>query len=222
MDQRTEEWFEARLGKVTASRIADVCARTKNGYGASRKYYMDDLRIERITGRPASTFSNAAMRWGIDQEPQARLIYELVSGVTVEEVGLIDHPEIAMTAASPDGLVGDDGMIEIKCPNSATHAQFIEDQKIPGKYMKQIHWQMECAGRNWCDFVSYDPRFSPDFDAENPYEPLFSDGTLAIVRVELDENLLEGIREEVTKFLYELDAKVEAYKDGLSKIKQAA
>lgn len=221
-EQRTDEWFEARLGKVTASRIADVCARTKTGYGASRGYYMDDLRIERITGRPAGSFFNAAMKWGIEQEAQARELYELMRLIDVTEVGLVDHPEIPMAAASPDGLVGDDGLIEIKCPNSNTHAQFIEDQKIPGKYMKQMQWQMECTGREWCDYVSYDPRFSPEFDHENPFVPLLSSGTLAIVRVERDADLLEEIKREVKCFLKELDEKVEAYLEGLEKIKAAA
>lgn len=211
-EQRTPEWFASRIGKLTASKLADAIARTRSGYGASRANYMTDLMIERLTGRPTPYYSNQAMQWGTDQESPAGSLYEQVTLDEIIEVGLIDHPTIPMTAASPDGLIGDDGLIEIKCPNSATHAKFVIDRKIPDKYIKQMMWQMECTGRNWCDFVMYDPRFHPDFDADNPLVPLFSKHTLIIERVERDDELLEELRAEVVKFLAELDEMVKAFK----------
>jgi hypothetical protein len=119
--QGTPEWHLARLGKVTASRVADVVARTKNGYGASRANYMAELIAERLTGTPAPDYVSAAMQWGLDREPEARIAYELFYGYEVAPVGFIDHPSIAMCGASPDGLIGDDGLVEFKCPNTATH-----------------------------------------------------------------------------------------------------
>ena len=158
MEQRTEEWFAARLGKVTASRVADVIARTKTGYSASRENYMAQLICERMTGQKQESFTNAAMEWGTENEPLARAAYEAEKGVLVDEVGLLDHPFIPMAAASPDGLVSDDGMLEIKCPNTATHFDTLLKGDVPSKYIPQMQWQMACANRLWVDFVSYDPR----------------------------------------------------------------
>jgi len=155
MDQRSDEWFEARRGKITASKIADVMMKkTTAGY----RNYRAQLMCERLTGQVAESFSNAAMQWGTDTEPQARAAYEFYSGLEVVEIGFVDHPSIENTGASPDGLVADDGMIEIKCPNTATHLETLLGGPIPSKYYDQMQWQMECAGRQWCDFVSFDPR----------------------------------------------------------------
>ena len=120
MEQRTDDWYAARLGKVTASRVADVVAKTKTGYSSSRENYMADLIVERLTGQKAITFTNAAMERGVEQEPHARAAYSARTGELVEEVGFIDHPAIAMSGASPDGLVAD-GLVAFKCPNTATH-----------------------------------------------------------------------------------------------------
>lgn len=212
-DQRTAEWYAARVGKLTASKLADAVAKTRSGYGASRLNYMTDLMIERLTGRPTPYFCNAAMQWGTDQEASARSLYEQITLDEVIEVGLVDHPTIPMTAASPDGLIADDGLVEIKCPNSATHALFVVDRKIPEKYIKQMQWQMECTGRQWCDFVSYDPRFHPDFDADNPLVPLFSKHTLVIERVDRDDELLDQLRDEVVTFLADLDDMVQSFRE---------
>ena len=212
-EQRTPDWFAKRLGKLTASKLADAIARTRTGYGASRINYMTDLMIEQLTGRPTPYYCSQSMQWGTDQEAPAGSLYEQVTLEEVIQVGLIDHPTIPMTAASPDGLIGDDGLIEIKCPNSATHAQFVIDRKIPDKYIKQMMWQMECTGRQWCDFVSYDPRFHPDFDADNPLVPLFSKHTLVVERVERDDKLLDELRAEVVKFLAELDDLVQSFRE---------
>ena len=199
MEQRTDEWFQARLGKVTASKVSDVMAKTKSGYAASRDNYMAQLVVERMTNKQAETFTNAAMEWGTQQEPFARAAYEIKTGVVVEEVGFIDHPRLPNAGASPDGLVGDEGMVEIKCPNTATHIETLLSKEVPWKYYAQMQWQMACTGRLWCDYVSYDPRMP-----ENTQ--------LFIQRVYRDADNIELMEKEVVKFLIELGEKVEALK----------
>ena len=200
MEQRSNEWFEARLGRVTASRTADVLAKTKSGYSASRANYMAQLITERLTGRPTEGFSSAAMQWGTDTEPQARAAYEIMTGRDVIEVAFIQHPEINGFGASPDGFVGSDGLIEIKCPNTATHIETLLAEKVPSKYITQMQVQMLCTGRAWCDFVSFDPRLPGDM-------------VLWMSRVEADAEMQAEIEAEVQKFLTELSdkqAKLEA------------
>jgi len=195
IEQRTPEWFATRCGKVTASRIADVMAKTRTGWGAGRANYMAQLVAERLTGTTEPGFTNAAMQWGTDKEPEARDCYAFERGLSVVEIAFIDHPNLAMTGASPDGLVGDNGMVEIKCPNTATHIDTLLGAAIDDKYMKQMQWQMACAGRQWCDFVSYDPRLGVEMQ-------------LHVRRVERDEALIAEIEEAVATFLAELDDKV--------------
>lgn len=199
MEQRTDEWFQARLGKVTASKVADVMAKTKSGYAASRDNYMAQLVVERITNCQVVTFTNAAMDWGVQQEPFARAAYEIKKGVVVEEVGFIDHPRLPNAGASPDGLVGEQGMVEIKCPNTATHIETLLSKEVPWKYYAQMQWQMACTGRLWCDYVSYDPRMP-----ENTQ--------LFIQRVYRDADNIDLMEKEVVKFLVELGEKVEKLK----------
>ena len=196
MDQRSEEWFKARLGKVTASRVADVIAKTKTGYSASRENYMAQLVVERMTNTQAESFTNAAMQWGTDQEPFARAAYEVQQNVLVDETGLVDHPTIEMAGASPDGLVGEDGLVEIKCPNTATHIDTLLTQTVPGKYITQMQFQMACTGRQWCDFVSFDPRMP-------------AKAQLFVKRVQRDDGFIKEMEQEITKFLAEVTAKVE-------------
>lgn len=195
MEQRTDSWFAARAGKVTASAIYKVMARTKTGWGADRANYMAQLVSERLTGRPADSFSNSAMQWGIDTEPQARAMYELETGQGVVECGFFDHPEIAMSGASPDGLIGKNGLIEIKCPNTATHIATLRGAEIEGKYIKQMQWQMACTGTDWCDFVSFDPRLPDEMQ-------------MHVRRIERDDEMLREIGEHVTEFLAEVDATI--------------
>lgn len=192
MEQRTAEWHAARLGKVTASRIADLMARTRSGWGASRANYAAALVAERLTGTPENTYQNAAMLWGIETEPQARTAYEFLSDAEVELVGFIDHPSVPMSGASPDGLVGSAGMVEIKCPNTATHIDTLLEETIPDKYMKQMQWQMACAGRKWCDWVSYDPRLPLQMQ-------------LYVKRVNRDDKLIADIEKHVRQFLDEIE-----------------
>ena len=190
--QRTPEWFELRLGKVTASRIGDLMAKTRSGYSTSRANYMTELAIQRLTGTVEQGFTSPAMQWGTDQESNARNAYSFFTDNAVQEVAFIKHPTIEQAGASPDGLVGDDGLVEIKCPNSATHLDTLLTGKINNKYLLQMQWQMACSGRKWCDFVSFDPRFPEDLK-------------IFIKRVERDDKLIAEITAEVKKFLAELD-----------------
>lgn len=200
MIQGSEEWFAARLGKVTASRMADLMARTKTGYGAGRANYMAELICERLTGMAAERFQNAAMQWGTDTEPQARAAYEFMTGNDVVEVGFVDHPNIEMAGASPDGLVGADGLLEIKCPNTATHIDTLLSGAVPDKYRKQMLWQIACTGRQWCDFVSFDPRLPADLQ-------MFT----ARIVPETDE--IPTMEDEVKTFISELESKINALRE---------
>jgi len=206
--QGSDEWKAIRLGKVTASRVADVVARTKSGYGASRANYMAQLIAERLTGVPAETYTNAAMQHGTDTEPEARSAYEFYQGVTVEEVAFVPHPAIAEAGCSPDGLVGADGQVEIKCPQTATHLETLLGQAVPGKYDTQVQFQMACTGRKWCDWVSYDPRMPEHM-------------RLFVRRIERDEARIIELESEVAAFLVELAAKL-AQLDSLYGEKAAA
>ncbi|MGE0295012.1 MAG: lambda exonuclease family protein [Hyphomonadaceae bacterium] len=191
LEQGSEAWKQARLGKVSASRIADMIAKTKTGWGASRANYRAQLIAERLTGCPAESYSNAAMAWGTETEPEARTVYELLKGVTVDQVGCVIHPTITDALASPDGLVGDDGLVEIKCPNTATHIETLLGGEVPGKYVLQMQFQMACTGRKWCDFVSFDPRMPGDMQTW-------------ISRVHRDDAMIEMIETEARAFLREV------------------
>lgn len=202
-EQGTPEWFSARLGKVTASRIADVVAKTKSSkdkekpvYAAYRANYAAELVVERMTGTTAERFKSAEMIWGSEKEPDARASYEFITGATVATVGLVEHPAMSMACASPDGLVGDDGLVEIKCPNTATHIDTLLNNSIADRYVKQMHWQMICTGRQWCDFVSFDPRMPGDMQ-------------LFIQRVPYDEALARELETEAWKFLAEVNDTIE-------------
>jgi len=199
MEQRTEEWYKARLGKVTASKVADVLAKTKTGISASRANYLSDLVVERLTGQQAEFYQNEAMQWGTETEPQARMAYEAQTNNLVDEEGFIDHPSIANLGCSPDGLVGDSGLIEIKCPNSKTHIDTLLSGKAPSKYIPQMQTQMAVTGRKWCDFVSFDPRLPEDLQ-------------LFIVRVERDDEYIANLEKEVSAFLQEVDETVNKLK----------
>ena len=194
IEQRTEAWHLQRLGKVTASRVADVIAKTKSGPSASRENYATQLVLERLTNTVGDAYSNAAMQWGTETEPSARNSYELKMGTFVQEVGFIDHPTIAMSGASPDGFV-DDGLIEIKCPNSTTHIDTLVSQKLPAKYLPQMQWQMACTGRKWCDFVSFDPRMPENLQ-------------LFVKRIEFEAQYVKMLELEITEFLEEVNQKV--------------
>jgi len=196
MEQRSDEWFQTRLGKVTASRISDVIAKTKTGASASRYNYLIQLVSERLTGKKGdSVFINQAMQDGIDREEVARTLYTLKHG-DVDEVGFIDHPTITMSGASPDGsLHGVNGGIEIKCPIETTHTNTLMTQSIPTKYIPQMQWQMACAGYDFVDFISYNPNF-PD------HLQLF------VKRLDRDNDYIGQLESEVTAFIAEIEQQV--------------
>ena len=192
--QGSPEWHALRLGKVTASRIADVVVRTKTGYGASRANYMAELITERLTGVPQDTYVSAAMQWGKDHEEEARTAYEFDTDTAVELVGFVGHPAIQFAGASPDGFVGSHGLVEMKCPNTATHIDTLISNTMPSKYTLQMQFQMACTGRNWCDYVSYDPRVPERM-------------RLFVRRLARDPLIINDLEKEVQKFLAEADAK---------------
>jgi putative phage-type endonuclease len=194
--QGTPEWFAQRLGKVTASRVADVIAKTKTGYSTSRANYLAQLVAERLTGKAAESFTNAAMQHGTETEPLARMAYETETGLMVTEVAMIDHPTIPMTGASPDGFVGDQGLVEIKCPNTATHIDTLLSDKTQSKYIPQMQWQMACTGKKWCDFVSFDPRLPEDMQ-------------LFVARVDRDDAYIAELEAEIQTFLSEVETTVQ-------------
>lgn len=195
--QGSEEWKQLRLGRVTASRVADVVAKTKSGYAASRANYMAQLIAERLTGVVAESYTNAAMQHGTETEPEARSAYEFYHNVSVEQVAFVPHHRIEDAGASPDGLVGDDGLVEIKCPNTATHLETLLGRAVPKKYQDQMQWQMACTGRKFCDFVSYDPRMPENL-------------RLFVERLDRDEKRIAELEREIEIFLAEIVFNIDA------------
>lgn len=195
MEQRTDAWFSARLGKITGSRVADLMAKTKIGYAASRHNYMAQLICERLTGTPTEFFQNDAMKRGTEKEPEARSIYMLETGEIVAEEGFVLHPEIEHFGASPDGLVGEKGLIEIKCPNTWTHLETIKTGKPKREYFIQMHAQMACTGRDWCDFVSFDDRLPADL-------------AYFCTRIYRDDDFMTEMLCEINRFLDELHEEI--------------
>ena len=197
--QGSQEWLNCRIGKVTASAVADVLAKTKTGVSASRGNYLIKLAIQRVTGQIEESFTNDAMQWGIDNEDQARVAYEVASGNFVDQVGFVDHQIIDWFGCSPDGLVDTDGLVEIKCPNSATHWEYFKTKEVPKKYFIQMQAQMSCTGRKWCDFVSFDPRMPER-------------SQLLIIRVPRDNTFIDLMETEVMEFLMEVFDEVQLMK----------
>ena len=199
IEQGSKDWFKARLGKVTASGVADVLAKTKSGVSASRGNYLIKLAIQRTTGAIEEGFTNDAMQWGKDNEAQARVAYEVCSSNFVDQVAFVDHPTIKWFGASPDGLIDNDGLVEIKCPNSSTHWEYFKYNRPPQKYVIQMQAQMACTGRAWCDFVSFDPRMPER-------------SRLLIVRVSRDNEFIANMENEVQQFLNEVEIEVNLMK----------
>jgi putative phage-type endonuclease len=196
VEQNTPEWHQQRLGKLTASRFSDAVARTKNGWGASRTRYIGELVSERLTGVPYPKFQNSEMQRGLLMEPEARSTYTFFHDADVERIGFIDHPTIAMSGCSPDGLVGSDGLVEIKCPATHTHIATLNGEAIDIAYVAQMHWQMACTGRQWCDFVSYDPRMPVEM-------------RLYVQRIKRDDMLIRMMEKDAQMFLDDVDRAVE-------------
>jgi len=197
--QGSPEWFAQRIGRVTASRLADVLAKVKSGEAAARANYRAELVAERLTGKQQESFTNAAMKWGTECEPIARAAYEAEYGLLVTEVAMIQHPRIPMAGASPDGLVSIDGLIEIKCPETKEHIDTILSGEAPAKYIPQMQWQMACTGRAWVDFVSFDPRMPDEMQ-------------MFVRRILRDDDLIKTYEAEVIRFLDEVEDTVNKLK----------
>jgi putative phage-type endonuclease len=195
--QGSPEWHAARRGKVTASRIADLMARTKTGWGASRANYLAELVAGRLTDTTQDTFITAAMQWGLDKEPDCADAVEFRLGIDLTKCGFIDHPTIPMAGASPDRLIGEDALAEFKCPNSATHIETLLTGEVADKYVKQMFWQLACTGRKRALFASFDPRLPERLRLFTRW-------------FERDDVMISQIENEVRAFLNELDAKVSA------------
>lgn len=192
VEQGTDIWKQLRLGHVTASNISDVMAKIKTGESEARRKYKVKLVAERLTGNTQDTYSNAAMEWGVEQEQYAAMAYEVKNNVLLDKTGFWPHESIKWLGVSPDRLVGNDGLVEIKCPMTTTHIDYILEDKVPARYYKQIQCQLWVTGREWCDFVSYDPRL-----------PL--ENQLFIKRAYPDEAFIQEMQLEVLQFLDEVE-----------------
>lgn len=192
IEQGSLEWQQLRLGKCTASRVSDVMATVKSGEAISRRNYRIQLVCERLTGLKEESYSNHHMERGVMLEPIARALYEAKNDVFVNEIPFVDHPTIPMAGASPDGLVGDDGLIEVKSPTAANHIETILSGGSPSKYYPQMQWQMACMNKKWVDFISYCPVVGDDL-------------ALYIFRVFRNDEYITEMELEVTKFLNEVN-----------------
>ena len=197
--QGTDEWKIEKLGHVSAGSVSDILAKGKGGESKMRESYKWRIVTERLTGQIQESFSNDAMLWGVETEEQARTTYELTYGVTVDQTGFVKHPTMQWVGASPDGMIGTDGLIEIKCPHTKTHLQTLESAKAPAVYIPQMQMQMWTMNRSWCDFVSYDPRL--------PHNLQFF-----CIRVNRDQEYIDNMEKEVIRFLAEVESTIEAFK----------
>lgn len=191
VQQGTPEWLAARAGSLGASQVSLALAKIKSGYGASRANVRAQLIAERLTGAPCETFQTAEMKYGQETEAEARAAYEFHFDCAVTLVGLVKHPKLPGTHASPDGLLGEDGLVEFKCPNTATHIETLLSGEFDGKYLTQVQWQMAVTGRKWGDLVSYDKRMPAHM-------------RLVVKRIERDEVRIAELEREVTLFLAEV------------------
>lgn len=199
LEQGSPEWLAIRMGKVTASRLADMLAQTKSGWGASRANYMAELVAERLTGKSPDRFQSGAMAYGSATEDAARQHYAFKHAAIIEQVAFVEHPHIEYAGCSPDGFVGDDGGVETKCPNIATHIATLKGKSLPGNYYKQIMWNMACTGREWWDYVSFCPDLPPEMRS---FEQ----------RVYRNEAVIREFEAEVRSFLAEVEAEIQTLK----------
>ena len=192
IQQGTPEWLQLRLGKITASRIIDVLAQGKTGESLTRKKYKNNLVRQRMTGLFTESYTNPAMQRGIELEPLARASYEIKHNLIVDQISFVNHPTIKMAGASPDGLVNEDGLIEIKCPSPDNHIDNLINDEAPKKYFPQMQWQMACTGRKWCDFISFDPDTNEHL-------------RMLVKRVNRDDEWIKNTEQEVIKFNQEIE-----------------
>ncbi len=194
--QGSEDWKLARVGSLGASRLHEAIATVKSGYASSRANLKAELVLERLTGRPADKFITQAMQYGMETEPEARAAYVFYTERSVTEVGIVKHPTIENSHASPDGLVERNGLLEIKCPQPAAHLETLMGQTVPAKHLTQMTWQMICTGRAWCDYVSYNSSFPEHMK-------------VWVQRIMRPENMvIDRLEKEVRLFLSEVDATI--------------
>lgn len=199
--QGSDEWQQIRCGKITASKITDIMAKLKSGKpSAGRAKYLGQLVAERLTGNKSESFSNDAMQWGVETESQAIAAYEFLNDVEITRYSFVDHPKIMLSGMSPDAEVCDKGGLEIKCPNTATHIDYLTSNKIPKNYIDQMQWQMACKDWEWCDFMSFDPRMPEHLNK-------------LIIRVVRDDAYIEEMEMEVIKFNQEIETKLDLLGD---------
>jgi putative phage-type endonuclease len=197
IEQGSDTWHQMRLGKVSASRMAELLAKTKTGaFAASRAKYMAQLLCERMTGEPTEFFTSQAMQRGVDVEPVARAAYEAENLTSVEQVAWVEHPTIPFSGCSPDGLVGEHGLIEIKCKEIHNHLDSILNDKIDPDHQSQMMWQMACTGRKWCDYVCFDDRAPEGLQ-------------LFVKRLERNDELIQKMEDEVRTFLKDLESMIQ-------------
>lgn len=191
--QGSPDWLAMRVGRVTGSRVSDVLSYLKKGgESQARKDYKAEIVCEILTGLAAEHYVSPAMEWGTANEEFARAAYEIERDATVNTIGFAVHPHIDRFGASPDGLVGDRGLIEIKCPNTSTHIDYLLADEVPEQYQPQMLAEMACTGREWCDFISFDPRLPKNLQ-------------LFVKRFDRDEERIGALEREVGKFLEEVD-----------------
>lgn len=207
IEQGTEDWFNMRVGSCTSSRLNDALAKLKDpkSESAARRNYKRELAIERLTLKTFEHYLSEPMKFGIENEPLARTEYEIYSGNEVLPIGLAMHPTIKWFMASTDGLVGSDGMIEIKCPNTLNHLDILISGEIPEQYHKQMLGGMACAEREWCDFVSFDPRMPEDL-------------RMFVKRFYRDDKLIAGMQLEIEQFLSEVEVLLTQLKETRSRV----
>lgn len=195
--QRTEAWYAARAGKVTASPILKVYKRIRGGgYSKERETYKYQLIAERLVGTTISQQRNAAMQRGIEKEAEARDRYQRITNLPVTEAPFVPHPHIGDAGASPDGYVGDEGLVEIKCPTSQTAVEVLLTEEVDDQYLAQIQWQLACTGRAWCDYVVFDDRLPPSMQ-------------MFVKRIERNDELIRSVEKEVREFIAEISADIE-------------
>lgn len=196
VQQNTPEWLNLRLGKCTGSRVKDALQLLRNGEpGAKRKNYLIELVTQRMTGFAVDHYVSDAMIWGSEQEKYARAAYEVVTGNDVDLVGMYVHPNIADFSSSPDGIIGADGLVEIKCPQSTTHVEWMFDGVVPEEHKLQLYAEMACSERQWVDFVSFDPRLLPRH-------------RVLIKRLERDDVVIAAMEKGIKEFLFDVESAI--------------
>ena len=203
--QGSEDWFKVRMGKITASKLSDLMKKTKYGESTYKTRLRMELAIERITGKSTNTFMNQAMHDGVEREPDARTLFEAMTGKEVALCGSFDHPEIVNTSASPDGLLrGENATLELKCPTHVTHCRNILSETLDARYQHQVQWQIACTESDYAYFASYHPDFPPEL-------------RLKVVKVEKDDKLIAEIEEAVREFDIEVEGLINDIKKGGNK-----